>query len=56
MDEYGAYVGLDVHKHTLYGAQEGLCAGCHVLFRFRNMTVDHIVPRSRGGSDHIENL
>ena len=44
------------HKHTLYGRQEGICAGCQVLFPFRNMTVDHIVARARGGQDHIENL
>lgn len=44
------------HKHTLYGRQEGLCAGCRVMFPFRNTTVDHVVPQSRGGSDHINNL
>ena len=32
------------HKHTLYGKQEGLCVGCRVMFPFRNMTVDHVVP------------
>ena len=44
------------HKHTLYGRQEGLCAGCRVMFPFRNTTVDHVAPQSRGGSDHIDNL
>ncbi len=44
------------NKRFLYGQQEGVCNGCLVLFPFRNMTVDHIVPRDRGGSDHIENL
>ena len=43
-------------KHTLYGMQEGKCAGCLVHFPFRNMTIDHIVPQSKGGTDHIENL
>ena len=43
-------------KHVLYGVQEGLCAGCRVLFPFRDMTVDHVVPRSGGGSDRRENL
>ena len=36
--------------------QEGLCAGCRVAFPFRNMTIDHIVPQSKGGTDHIDNL
>ncbi len=44
------------HKHTLYGEQEGLCKGCRTQFPFRNMTVDHIVPTSQGGTDHEDNL
>ncbi len=44
------------HKHMLYGLQEGVCAGCQVHFPFRNLTVDHKTPRSRGGGDHFENL
>ena len=31
-------------KHELYGRQEGRCAGCKVLFEYRNLTIDHIVP------------
>ena len=26
------------------------------MFPFRNMTIDHIVPQSKGGSDHSDNL
>ena len=44
------------HKHTLFGKQEGRCAGCETVFPFRNFTVDHIVPQSKGGHDHIDNL
>ena len=44
------------YKHTLFGLQEGKCNGCEVLFPFRNMTIDHILPRSRGGSDAPDNL
>ncbi len=44
------------HRHTLYGKQEGNCAGCGIHFPFRNLTVDHVVPRSRGGTDHLDNL
>ena len=44
------------NKHFLFGQQEGVCNGCLVLFPYRNMTVDHIIPRSKGGTDHVENL
>lgn len=44
------------HKHTLFGLQEGVCNGCRIAFPFRNFTVDHVIPRSRGGTDHIDNL
>ncbi len=43
-------------RHTLFGLQEGVCNGCDVAFPFRNFTIDHIVPQSKGGTDHIENL
>ena len=29
---------------------------CRSEFPFRNFTIDHIIPKSRGGTDHIENL
>ena len=44
------------HKNELYGMQEGHCNGCKLHFRIRNLTLDHITPQSKGGTDHIENL
>ena len=44
------------HRHRLYGEQEGVCAGCDTHFPFRVMDVDHILPRSQGGTDHPDNL
>ena len=44
------------HKHTLFGKQEGMCAGCRYNFPFRNFTVDHVVPQAKGGTDHPDNL
>ena len=43
-------------KHTLFGKFEGICQGCLLSFPFRNLTIDHIIPSSRGGTDHIDNL
>ena len=44
------------HKNTLYGVQAGKCGGCNTLFDIRNFTIDHKVARSKGGTDHIDNL
>jgi len=44
------------HRHRLYGEQEGVCVGCNTHFPFRVMDVDHILPRSKGGTDHPDNL
>ena len=38
------------------GLQEGLCGGCGIFFPFRNLTIDHKIPRSKGGTDHFDNL
>jgi len=43
-------------KHTLFGKFEGICQGCRISFPFRNLTIDHVIPSSRGGTDHIDNL
>ena len=44
------------HKPELFGRQQGKCNGCQYPFHFRNLTVDHKTPQSKGGTDHIENL
>ncbi len=43
-------------KEFLYDRQKGKCNGCKVKFPMRNMTVDHIKPFSKGGSDKPSNL
>lgn len=54
--DQGKLFNYKTHKHTLFGKQEGMCGGCLTAFPFRNLTVDHIVPRSKGGTDHLDNL
>ena len=54
--DQGDLPSYKTHRHTLYGRQEGVCGGCQVMFPFRNMTVDHVVPQSKGGNDHMDNL
>ena len=54
--DLGELPNYRTHRHRLYGEQEGICAGCDTHFPFKVMEVDHILPKSRGGTDHLENL
>ena len=42
-------------KDQLYIAQQGICNGCQIKFEKRNLEIDHIVPKSKGGGDYVEN-
>ena len=44
------------NRHVLFGLPEGRCNGCKTGFPFRAFDIDHIVPQSRGGTDHLDNL
>lgn len=54
--DMGELPNYRTHRHRLYGEQEGVCIGCDTHFPFRVMDVDHILPKSRGGTDHPDNL
>ena len=44
------------NKKALYGEQGGHCNGCREHFLARNFTIDHIIPKTGGGTDHLYNL
>ena len=44
------------NRNVLYGEQGGHCNGCGTHFLRQHLTVDHIIDRKNGGTDHIENL
>ena len=54
--DLGALPNYRTHRHRLYGEQEGVCVGCDTHFPFKVMEVDHVLPQSRGGTDHLDNL
>ena len=42
-------------KERLYNEQKGLCNACGVEFLIRNLEIDHIIPKAKGGGDYYEN-
>ena len=54
--DLGPLAAPRTHRQTLYGLQEGDCEGCGEHFHLRNLEVDHIIAKARGGTDHIDNL
>ena len=44
------------HKPALFGKQQGHCNGCRNAYLYKDLDVDHIIARKRGGGDNIENL
>lgn len=44
------------NKTQLYGEQGGHCNGCSEHFQTQYLEIDHIIARSVGGTDHIDNL
>ena len=44
------------HKTYLYEKQHGKCAGCGYPKESFALEIDHDIPRSKGGTDHISNL
>jgi 5-methylcytosine-specific restriction endonuclease McrA len=42
-------------KECLYKKQDGLCNACKTKFDIRNLEIDHIIPKAKGGGDYYEN-
>ena len=55
-NDLGELPNYRTHKHELFSKQEGHRSGCRMTFAFRNSEIDHVIPRAKGGSDHVGNL
>jgi site-specific DNA-methyltransferase (adenine-specific) len=42
-------------KERLHKQQDGLCNACGTAFDIRNLEIDHIIPKAKGGGDYYEN-
>lgn len=49
-------VKIDNKKRKIYQRSGGVCYLCGSPVQFNRMSIDHVIPRSRGGSNKIENL
>lgn len=43
-------------RRSLYEEQQGICKGCGNKYLRKDLGIDHIVPRAKGGTNKIENL
>ena len=43
-------------KKSVYAKGNGHCAICGKKLSFRKLTIDHIIPLAKGGTNHFDNL
>ena len=48
--------GKREYKPILYGKNGGCCEGCGMHYLPNILEMDHIIPKSKGGTDHADNL
>lgn len=48
-------IGANTNRARLYAAQGGECGGCGGYLG-RDLTIDHVVPKARGGSSALSNM
>ena len=44
-----------MNRRDIYNRFDGHCAYCGKKIEFDDMTIDHILPQSKGGKDTVEN-
>ena len=44
-----------MNRRDIYNKYDGHCAYCGKKIEYDDMTIDHIIPQSKGGKDNLEN-
>jgi len=47
---------MKIDREKVWLKYDKHCAYCGKIIEFKNMQVDHIIPKRHGGTDHISNL
>jgi HNH endonuclease len=45
-----------IDRRAVYGMAEGHCKSCKTFVPFEDMTIDHVIPLSRGGKHQYNNV
>lgn len=45
-----------IHRRTIYEREKGECLFCGAPLLFKEMTLDHVTPKSKGGQHTYRNL
>lgn len=55
---FNGYVRHEVRfsRHSIFERDRGVCQYCGKRFSRSHLTIDHIIPQSRGGADSWDNL
>jgi 5-methylcytosine-specific restriction endonuclease McrA len=49
-------IQTESRRKRIYDRGNGMCYLCGDAVTFNEMTIDHVIPKSRGGKNNIENL
>ena len=47
---------MKIDRHAVYEKWGGVCAYCGKVIEFKDMQVDHLIPKRKGGTDDFDNL
>lgn len=49
-------IQMKIDRQAVYEKWGGVCAYCGKVIEFKDMQVDHLIPKRKGGTDDFDNL